>query len=324
MNVDSDDFNEIVTTILQMSEKDREVRLFMKKNISFEIEKKLGRYAISNISLYLIICYAFGYLITFVNSGFLSYLTLNPYLILHGQIWRLFTWIIVPPSSSNIIFTLIMLYFYYSIGTTLENTWGTYRYNVYLFSGMLYTVIGSFLLYGICVLAGAQMMPVGSETVFVFQNGLMAYFGMFSTYYINMSIFLAFAATFPDNQVLLMMIIPIKVKWLGIVYGLMILYDCVQGGMVTWFVVGASLLNFAIFFITTNRKLHMSPKQIKRRHVYQKQVNSATGVTKHKCAICGRTEKDGADLEFRFCSKCDGNYEYCKEHLFTHEHIRRM
>ena len=109
-----------------------------------KLERKWGKYAIPNITLYLIICYAFGYVIELFNSSFLNYLTLNPYAILHGQVWRLLTWIVVPPEGLD-LFTLVMLYFYFSIGTTLERTWGTFRYNVYLIGGMLLTIVGSFL-----------------------------------------------------------------------------------------------------------------------------------------------------------------------------------
>jgi hypothetical protein len=172
----------------------------------YSLEKKLGRYAIKNISLYLIICYAFGYLIAMANPAFLNFLTLNPYLIItKGQVWRLFSWILIAPASSNIFFTLITLYFYYSIGTTLERTWGTFVYNLYLFCGMLFTVIGSFAL-----------------LLFAFANNASvpaSYFSLFSTYYINMSILLAFAFTFPENQVLLFFIIPVKIKWIGMIYG---------------------------------------------------------------------------------------------------------
>ena len=96
-------------------------------------EKKFGKYAIRNLSLVLIMCYAVGYIIQLINRGFLDYLTLNPFAIAHGQIWRLVTWLIVPPDTSNFFFVIIMLFFYYSIGTSLERTWGTYRYNVYIF-----------------------------------------------------------------------------------------------------------------------------------------------------------------------------------------------
>ena len=276
-------------------------------------EKKFGKYAIKNLSLMLIMCYAVGYLITLVNSDFLWYLTLNPYAILHGQIWRLFTWIVVPPpESSNLFFILIMLYFYYSLGTTLERTWGTYRYNVYLLSGMLFTVVGSFLMMGFCTIFYRVPMSYAGEVGSLF----------FSTYYINMSIFLAFAATFPEVQVLLMFLIPVKVKVLGIIYGGILLVGFLQGNVYSRFAMAASLFNFIVFWISSKNHVHMSPKQVKRRQEFKRDVRRNTGVTKHKCAICGRTEQDGDDLEFRFCSKCEGNYEYCQEHLFTHQHIK--
>ena len=162
-------------------------------------EKKFGKYAIRNISLVLILFYACGYLISWINPVMLNYLTLNPYAILFkGQVWRLVTWLIVPPESFD-FFTLIMLYFYYSIGTSLERAWGTYRYNVYLLLGMVFTAVGAFAMMGFVYLfQGEVLVAVGAENYFTLISG------MFSTYYVNMSIFLAFAATFPDMQVLLL------------------------------------------------------------------------------------------------------------------------
>lgn len=289
-------------------------------NFLNKLERKLGRYAISNLSLYLILCYACGYLMKMINPAFLNYLTLNTYQILHGQIWRIATWILVPPDSLD-IFTLIMLYFYYSIGTSLERTWGTFLYNVYMFSGMIFTVIGSFVAMELSYLAWGDIIAV---------NGAAEFFQLvsvsFSTYYVNMSIFLAFAATFPNVRVLLMFIIPIKVKWLGVVYAVMILYEFVNTWMISKVSIIASLLNFIVFFLLTRRGLgiHMSPKQVKRRHDFQKEVKKAKpmSVARHKCAICGRTSEEYPELDFRFCSKCNGNYEYCQEHLFTHTHVK--
>lgn len=284
-----------------------------------KLERKFGRYAIQNISLMLIICYAFGYAIQFVNADFLNYLTLNPYLILRGQIWRLITWILIPPSDFG-IFTILTLYFYYWIGTTLERTWGTFRYNIYLLSGMLFTILGAFVLlaYSYAVFA-PQIAMVGSRAFFT--DGIGYFFRAFSTYYVNLSIFLAFALTFPDMQVLLFFIIPIRIKWLGILDAIMTVYTFFASGIAYKIIIGASLLNVIVFFLATRDRVRMSPKQIRRRQVYRQEVKKGTGITRHKCAICGRTEKDG-DLEFRFCSKCDGNYEYCQDHLFTHEHVR--
>ncbi|MBD5547252.1 MAG: hypothetical protein HDQ97_07625 [Lachnospiraceae bacterium] len=270
-------------------------------------EKKFGKYAIKNLSLVLIICYACGYVFELTAPSVFQYLYLNPYLILfHGQVWRLITWVIVPPSNFD-FFTLLMLYFYYSLGTTLERTWGTYRYNVYIFSGILFTILGAFLLFGIGLLGGK--MIVGNMMTF-------------STYYVNMSIFLAFAATYPNMQILLFFFIPIKVKILGIIYGAMLILGFLAGSIDRKVVIAASLMNFIVFFITGRGKVHMTPRQAKRRQEFKREVKKTTKVTRHKCAVCGRTEETNPELEFRFCSKCDGNYEYCQDHLFTHSHVK--
>ncbi len=287
------------------------------------LRRKLEKYAIPNLTLYLIICYGIGYLMQFLVPAGYQYLMLDPFLVLKGQVWRLVTWILIPPDSSNIFFVLITLYLYYSLGGLLERIWGTYKYNVYLFSGLLFTILGAFVLCGYSVLMGAQ--PTMYTGLYLLNNGSAVYFGQFSTYYINMSIFLACAASIPDVQVLLMFLFPIKVKWLGIVYGIILLVNCIQGGIATWIVVIFSLFNFLVFFLRSKGKMHLSVGQIKRQQEFHQKMRSAgqtKGITRHKCAICGRTELDGDDLEFRFCSKCNGNYEYCQYHLFTHEHVK--
>ena len=284
-----------------------------------KFEKKFGKYAIPNLTLILIMSYVAGYVIELMGNAagnnLLGFLTLDPYRILHGQIWRLVTWVIVPPDSLD-IFTIIMLFFYYNLGTALERTWGTYRYNVYIFSGMLFTIIGSFLcMAAVYLITGG----IATETASViFYSGSYA----FSTYYINLSIFLAFAATYPDMQVLLMFVIPVKVKWMGILDAILMIYTVIVGNLFTKFAVVASLLNFVLYFYRLHRS-RISPKQMHRKAQFERKSNAGRSkVTRHKCAVCGRTEEDDPNLEFRFCSKCNGNYEYCQYHLFTHEHVK--
>ena len=271
-----------------------------------KMERKFGKYALSNLSMYIIITYAAGYLIELFAPVMQQYLTLEPALILKGQVWRLVSWLLIPPESSNIFFVVIMLYFYYSIGNTLERTWGTFRYNVYIFSGIITSIIGSFVLY---FLAGGNGIRLGNA---------------FSTYYISMSIILAFAATYPNMQVLFMMIIPLKIKWLGIAYAVMLAVEMILSSWPIRVVIICSLMNFIIFFFSTRNMRRYNPKEIHRRQAYKQAVHKSqvNNITKHKCAICGRTEKDGDHLEFRFCSKCNGNYEYCQDHLFTHTHVK--
>lgn len=301
-------------------------------NFMYKLERKLGRFAIRNLSLILILCYAAGYIISFTNPDFLSYLTLDPYAIVHGQIWRIVSWLIVPPPEDNIFFAVVMLLFYYSIGTTLERTWGTFQYNLYLFTGMIFTLLGSFLLMGYCYLFRGEELSVIAEGL---DNGVAIYFRQlsysFSTYYVNMSIFLAFAATFPNERVLLMFFIPIKVKVLGIIYGAFLAYEMVMGaiygdfGFVYPFAIGSSLLNFVLFFFTTRRFIRKN----KFQREYNKKINKIkkeekhathSGTARHRCALCGRTEKDGDNLVFRYCSKCNGNFEFCQDHIYTHIH----
>lgn len=279
-----------------------------------KLERKIGKYCISNLSLYIIIGYVIGYILSI--TGTMEFIALNPYKIIHGQVWRIITWILVPPSSLN-LFTVIMLFFYYSIGTSLERTWGTFRYNLYIFSGIIFSVLGAFILNGIYSLFGYPAVVAGDFIA-----------GAFSTYYINLSIFLAFAAEYPDMQVLLYFIIPLKIKWLAIFDLVVIGLSFISGNLALKVAIIASLLNFILFFLGTRNYRSISPREIHRKRTYRKATaasrsgSTASSISKHKCAICGRTEKDGELLEFRFCSKCNGNYEYCQEHLFSHSHVQ--
>ncbi len=281
-------------------------------NFMNKLERKFSKYAVSNLTMYLIFGYAVGYMLGRVSPQMLSYLTFNPYEIMHGQVWRLVTWVLIPPSMDNIIFYLIMMLFYYQLGQSLERTWGIFRFNVYIFGGILFTTIGAFLLYGIFyAVYGVPVMGMGA---------------FFSTNYINMTIFLAFAVCYPDMQVLLYFIVPIKMKWLAAVYAVLILFQMLETGWAGRVAILMSVLNFLVFYLSTRNYRRISPKEIHRRQAFKSQMRQPSprsGITKHKCAICGRTEKDDPALEFRFCSKCEGNYEYCQDHLFTHQHIHR-
>lgn len=276
------------------------------KNWLDKMERRFGRYAIRNLTMYLLAGYAIGYLLSFTMPQLLTYFTLEPALILKGQVWRLLSWVIIPPND-NIILVIFMMLLYYSLGNTLESYWGAFRYNVYIFSGILFTVIGAFIVNGLI-------------------GGITGFGSLYSTYYINMSIFLACASIMPDYQLLLYGIIPIKMKWLAVLDVVLLAVDAVQGGLIIRIVIIASLLNFIIFFFCNRNLRGHSPKQAARRKKFQKQIsrpqNQYAGGAKHRCAVCGRTELDNPTLEFRYCSKCNGNYEYCQDHLFTHEHVK--
>ena len=279
-----------------------------------KLERKFGRFGIPNLTIYMIVCYVIGYALMIVNPGILNWLSLEPAYILRGQVWRLVTWVLYPPSTSGVLwFAIAVLFFYYPIGTSLERTIGTFKYTLYILSGVIFTILGAFILY---FLLGGNVL-VGN---------------VFSTYYISLSTFLAYAMCYPDMQVLLMFIIPVKMKWMAIFYVVIVVYEMIQYVMAgAWYLVipiVASLLNFIIFYFGTKDFSRYNPKEIHRRNEFRRamepqgRMKSGSGsVTKHKCAICGRTELDDPNLEFRFCSRCNGNYESCQDHLFTPTHV---
>lgn len=288
----------------------------MRCNMNFlnKMERKIGKYAIPNLMIYLIAAYCIGFVIYTVNPNFMLMLTLSPYHILHGQVWRLITWILMP-TDTRVISLLIMALLYYQLGSALERSWGTFRFNVYIFGGMLFTVIGAFILYGIYAAAGTGNL----ETISLISSLT------FTTNYINLTIFLAFAVMYPEMQILLFFIIPVKMKWMAVVYAVLIAINLILTSWGGRIAIIMSILNFLIFFLSTRNYRRVSPKEIHRKQVFKAQMREprkGSMVTKHKCAVCGRTELDDPNLEFRFCSKCDGNYEYCQDHLFTHQHIK--
>lgn len=272
------------------------------------LEKKIRKWMIPHLITYVIAAYAIGLVLYYVAPVLLAYLTLEPYYILHGQIWRLISWIFIPTDVS--ILSIIMLLFYYYVGTQLEQYWGTFRFNLYMFEGLIFTDVASFILYFV---------------YYAFNKTPSGFGWAFSTSYINLSLFLAFAACFPEEKVYVYFILPVKMKWLALIYLVITGYELVVYNWIGRVAIIAALLNFFIFYLSTKNMYTYAPKQIHRRAKYQRQVQSTpefTNAARHKCVICGRTEKDDPTLTFRFCSKCDGNYEYCQDHLFTHEHIK--
>ena len=284
-----------------------------------KLERRYGRYAISGIMKYVIVLQVIGFVMIHMSPTFFySYCTLDAGAILHGQVWRVITFLMDPPSSSP-IFLLFACYLYYMIGDSLENIWGVFRFNVYLISGILFHVIAALLVYFIF---GASL-PLGTE-------------------YLYLSLFFAFVMTFPNTQFLLFFIIPVKAKYLGILNGIFFGYTVLQGVLPSYaqspygiiykanaVAAVVSILNFLIFYFTSRNFKSHSPKQMMRKQKFKREVNKArrpehtyANGAKHRCAVCGRTELDDPMLEFRYCSKCKGNREYCQEHLFTHQHMQ--
>lgn len=299
-----------------------------------DFERKFSKYAVRDLSLKLIILYLAGYVIYYLKPEILYHMTLNPYAIVHGQVWRLVSWLMIPPSTSNLFFIAVMMFFYYSIGTSLERVWGAWRYNVFIFTGILLTIVSAFLWMGFTYLTGGggTLAQVGAESYF-------GYYSLaFSTYYINMGIFFAYALTFPEAMVLLFFIIPVKVKWLGLLDVAYLVFEFLQATSATRFAIAATFVNIAILYLRSHRSVRRSYSGRTMEDIFHSAVGTGAsknrsagpvrrqmrpaGAVVHRCAICGRTQADNPDLEFRYCSKCEGGQEYCQDHLFTHVHVK--
>ncbi len=271
-------------------------------NFLRKLERKFGRYAIHDLMRYIIMLYLAGFLLNMVNPMFYwTSLCLDPQAILSGQVWRLVTFLICPPESS-VLFALIAIYVYYSLGSTLERVWGAFRFNVYILTGVLGHILAAFLIYFIT-----------GHTVYM------------SPYFLNQSLLLSMTATFPEMQFLLFYVIPIKAKWLGLFVGAEYVYRFLFGGLEQKMEIGVSMLNFIIFFLMTRNYNKVNPREIHRKQAFKQEMKKAEvqkiRLTHHRCAVCGRTEKDDPNLEFRYCSKCEGGLEYCMDHLYTHRHV---
>ena len=254
------------------------------------------------------------FLFTGRDLQLLSFLDFNLEGLMHGEVWRLVTFIFQPNAYAPLSF-VILLSFYYFVGTTLERTWGTCRFTIYYLSGMLLSVIGT----AITALLSRDLT-----------------LSLSSAYYLNLTLFLAFAVLYPDARINFWFILPLKASWIAIADAVLILWRVVTsllgGDLIGIVMPVVALLNFLLFFwsdlgemlggLKNRTRQRTSPQtiQFKKAAAAQQRKEKAQGY-RHKCEVCGRTDTDYPDLQFRYCSRCAGYHCYCEDHIFNHTHI---
>ena len=273
---------------------------------------------IPNLMLYICLGTAVVYIITMMNgwnSALYSLLIFDRFSILHGQIWRLFTYPLTA-FDSNPLFMLIMLVCYYSLGKAMENQWGTFKFNLFYLTGILMMDLYS-LIFG----------------------------GRADVMFLNLSLLLSYATMYPSASFLLFFIIPVKAWVLALFDLAMILIGVFHFpfGPQNFFPVIA-LLNYFLFFGKDVLNVIPLSWQMNARRLFHKNAPSKKGPARvipfpsagsyeatvkkpeapytHKCTVCGRTDVTNPELEFRYCSKCNGYYCYCEDHINNHEHIK--
>lgn len=278
------------------------IHRFPYKHPNFGVENLMKYLVIANVAVYL--------LAQFSNYSAISFLAFDWQSILRGEVWRLVTFVVVPSTFSALSFAL-MMYFYYFVGNILERQWGTGRFTLYYLSGVVLTLLGA-------ILTG---VVTGEAT-------------MFGASYVYTSMFMAFAMLYPENQVLLFFILPIKMKYLAIAGTALFAWDMIQAALrfdILGIVVPVlALMNFIVFFWDEicamigrqqERTRHQhSAQTVQYKEAAKRQVQQQKQGYRHKCEICGRTDVDHPNLQFRYCSRCNGYHCYCEEHIFNHTH----
>ena len=262
--------------------------------------RKHPNFGIPRLMMYLSIANVVFWLLGMINPVLIRYLAFDPELVLHGQVWRLVSFAMIPPSYGML--AVIAIYFYYWIGSTLEQYWGTPQFNIYFFTGILLTLLYGFLIYFIT----GKPFSLTAE-------------------YVYLSMFFSFAALFPDMQVLLFFIIPIKMKWLALVDAAFFLYEVLTTRFPGNLLPVVAVLNFFIFCggdLLRNRPRKRSAGAVNfRREASRIRREQRDKLYTHKCAVCGRTDVTNPELEFRYCSRCAGYHCFCQDHINNHIHF---
>ncbi len=252
-----------------------------------KLERKLGRIAVPNVSLYIVMGQALIFLFSYSGRLDVGRAMLVPALVLKGEWWRLLTFLFIPPNWS-LIFIFFALYLFYLMGTALENHWGTFRYNLFLLAGYALTVGASFL------------TPYQAAT----------------NVFIGGSVFLAFAFLFPDFQLYILFILPVKIKWLALITWIGYGWQLIAGDGQTRLSVLASIGNFLLFF---GKDIALRARYGGRKMASQARDIARSREPFHRCTTCGKTDQSHPDMEFRYCPEC-GGLGYCMEHIGSHEH----
>lgn len=268
--------------------------------------------------LYISLGSAIVYLLSMFDRSYTLYyiLCFNRDLILQGQIWRLFTYVFTY-DAGNLLLTAVSLLCYYSIGRAIENLWGTFRFNLFYLTGVI-------LMDAFCMIFG----------------------GFATVTHLNLSLFLAYATLYPNAHFLLFFIIPVKAWIFAFVDFILIFADVAlsaYGPFPRNLFPIVALANYFLFFgkdvlnifpvswqVNFSRLFKKKPRQQKKTGTipfpnagsYEASVASVKAPYTHRCTICGRTDVSNPDLEFRYCSRCNGYFCYCEEHISNHTHIQ--
>ncbi len=251
----------------------------------------LGKLAIERLTTFIVGGMALVYLLAMSKPELIGALSLDPHLAFR-QPWRFVTYLLIPPERS-MWWIVLALYFTWLIGTNLENEWGSFKFNVYYALGAIGTTVAA-------MVAGRA----------------------YGNQYLNMSMFFAFATMFPDYEILLFFILPVRIKWLALLSAALLGFELVQGDLAAKAAIVASFANYFVFFhrdlwgLVARRRLAV--RQVARRAQNAQNAQNAPVRATRLCALCGARQDDGADIRVCSCEVCGGPRDLCLEHARNH------
>lgn len=267
---------------------------------------------IPNLMMYVVLASAVVYIMSMADKSATLYYALcfNRNLILQGQVWRLFTYAFTY-DAGNVLLTAIGLLCYFTLGRAIENAWGTLKFNLFYFTGIILMDIY------------AMIFGVNADI-----------------YYLNLSLFLGYATLYPNTHFLFLFIIPVRAWIFALIDLVLILLQLFTSPWPVNVFPLVALANYFLFF--GKNVLNVIPQswRINARRLTKKKTAKSTGTIPfpsagsyqattarpataytHRCTVCGKTDISHPELEFRYCSKCQGYYCYCEEHINNHSHI---
>jgi len=276
------------------------------KTLLDRLERRFGGLAIPRITWVLVVGQGLAFLTTMAEPAALERFMLVPALVMQGEVWRLVSFVFMAPAT-NPLFAFFALYLLLMMGNALETTWGAFRYNLFLLLGYVCTVVAAFL---------PMLVPGGGVYLLVPTLNVV----WMST------VFLAFAALFPDFQLLLFFVLPVKVRWLAWLtwagYG----YIFVTGEWPVRLSIVAALVGYLVFF-ARDHLASLKDGDRRRRHAARFAAERAETAREesaafHTCAECGVTDKSDPTMDFRYCDDCEGHVGFCRDHIRAHAHRR--
>ncbi len=247
-----------------------------------KLERRIGFIAIPGLIRIVVMFNALVFGLVLLNPGFEDYLALSPVRILHGEVWRLVTYIFVP-RIQHFLWVVVALWFLWFVGDGVERAWGAFRLTLFYVVGMIGTTAAAFFF--------------GSN----FSNGML-----------NATLFFAFARFYPDEVIYVFFILPLKIKWLAWIGAAFLMFSFIGGTLAYRMAFLAAFANYFIFFGPEIWREFRQRKEVSsRRKRFEVQSRTETEPL-HRCATCSATEVSNPELEFRVAR--DGE-EYCMAHL---------